>query len=122
MEKTIAVTLDAELLESLTQITAQKGMSVENVFADMAQQFIDEARREKIHKEFEHYKALHAELKAKYLGQHVAVHEGQVVDHDADLSALIRRVRQRFGRIPIMFTQVGEQPTREFTTHSTRLV
>ena len=118
MNETIQVTLDAKLLEELQQTVTKQGVSLGDIFADAAQKYLDEARRKKIQKEFEHYTIIHAELKTKYLGQHVAIHEGQVVDHDADLSELIHRVRLRYGRIPIMFTQVGEQPMREFVVHS----
>ncbi|MFQ5884690.1 MAG: DUF5678 domain-containing protein [Thermoplasmata archaeon] len=45
------------------------------------------------HKWFEkHYE----ELVKKYDGEHVAVHQQQVIDHDRDLRTLLKRVRNEF--------------------------
>ncbi len=122
MNATLQVTLDAELVDALKQTAAQQGVVIENVLADLARKYLREARREKIRREFECYQAMHTELKAKYLGQHVAIHEGRLVDHDADVGTLAKRVRQRFGRTPILITQVEESPVQEYVFHSTRLV
>ncbi len=121
MNTTIQVTLDSELVEALKQTTEQQGTNVEAVMERLARQYVREARRRKIRAEFEKYRARHGELKAQYLGQHIAFHDGQVVDHDADPTALVQRVRQRFGRLPILFTHVEETPIQEYTIHSTQL-
>ena len=121
MNATIQVTLDSELVEVLKQTTEQQGTNVEAVIETLARQYVREARRQKIRAEFEKYRAMHGELKVKYLGQHVAIHDGQVVDHDADPTALVQRVRERFGRLPILFTHVEDEPAQEYTLHSTHL-
>ena len=118
MTETIQVTLDSSLLSSLKQMTEQQGVSLERIFADLAQQYVQEQRSQKIRAETKHYTAMHAELKKKYLGQHVAIHEGRLIDHDADASRLVRRVRQYYGLIPIMFTQVEEAPEPELVIRS----
>ena len=121
MHATIQVTLDSELVEALKEATAQQGTDLEAVFETLARQYLREARRKKIRDEFEQYLVLHAELKAKHLGQHVAIHGGQMVDHDPDPVALVERVRLRFGRVPILFTRVTDEPAGEYTLHSTHL-
>lgn len=115
------ISLDANLVESLRQIAAEQGKTLDQVFDDLAQQYIRQARREKIHREQEAYLAMHAELKEKYLGQHVAIHEGKLVDVDPDAGVLLQRVRQRFGRAPVMICEVREQPIPEFVIRSPRL-
>ncbi len=122
MNETIQVTLDSKLVEELRQTTAQQGVSVESVVADLAQQYLREVREKKLQKESEHYLAMHTQLKEKYLGQHIAIHEGQLVDHDSDVTALIKRLRQRYGRTPIFVAQIDEKPIREFVIRSPRLV
>ena len=114
--------VDAKLAESLQQVAAQRGVSVEEVMNDLARKYVREARREIIRAEFESYQVMHAELKAKYLGQHVAVHQGRLIDHDADVSALVRRVRREHGSIPILFVQVEDEPVKEYVIRSPRLV
>ena len=122
MDTTIQIKLDTELAESLKQVSAQEGVSVDAAIQELARKYIREARDKIINREFEHYVAKHADLKAKYLGQHVAIHNGEVVDHGDDAMALVRRVRQRFGQTPILVTQVEEKPIPEFIIRSPRLV
>jgi hypothetical protein len=122
MDTTIQIKLDAELAESLKRASAQQGISVEEAIQDLARKYVREARDKIINQEFDHYLAMHADLKAKYLGQHVAIHEGQLVDHDDDPMLLVRRVRGRFGQTPVLITQVEEKPIPEFIIRSPRLV
>ncbi len=116
------VPMDAKLAESLQKVAAEQGQTLEEVMNDFARKYLREARREVIKVEFEHYQAMHAELKAKYLGQHVAIHEGRLIDHDSDPIALAHRVRQHYGYLPILITQVREQPRQEYVIRSPRLV
>ncbi len=37
---------------------------------------------------------------------YVAIHNGEVVDNDTDVRALHLRIRQQFGRIPVLLRQV----------------
>ncbi|MFQ5859514.1 MAG: hypothetical protein ACE5LU_28280 [Anaerolineae bacterium] len=43
--------------------------------------------------------------------------EREVVDHDTDLLTLRRRIRQRFGRTPVMITLVEDAPERALIRH-----
>jgi len=122
MSTIVQVPLDAELVESLRQIAGQEGVSLENVVSDLVRKYLRDARRQKIRVEVEHYQAMHADLREKHFGQHVAIHDGRLVDHDPDPVALVRRIRQRFGRRPILITQVGDEPIRELVIRSPRLV
>jgi hypothetical protein len=118
----IEVSIDADLEESLEQIASEQGTSVEKVLNDLAREYVRQARRAKIAQEFEAYQAIHPQLKEKLLGKHVAIHDGQLIDSDSDPMVLVARVQEQFGRVPILFTQVDEQPTREITIRSPRLV
>lgn len=119
---TIAVSIDAEVGESLEQIASEKGTSIEEVLNDLAREYVREARRAKIAEEFEAYQAMHPQLKEKLWGKHVAIHDGQLIDSDSDAMTLVQRVRQKFGRIPILFTEVRENPVQEFVIRRPRLV
>jgi hypothetical protein len=48
-------------------------------------------------------------LLSTHRGKYVAVHEGQVVDSDADDIILIRRVHARIGYVPICVGLVSEE-------------
>ncbi len=122
MDAMLNVKLDANLLETLKRTTAEQGVTVEQAIDEMARKYIADARRKTIDQEFEHYQRMHAALKIKYLGENVAIHEGQLVDHDPDAMALMGRVRKKFGTLPILITQVRDKPVQEFVIRSPRLV
>jgi len=67
------------------------------------------------------YIALHSELKAKYLGQHVAIYNEALVDVDADFGALYERVRSRFPDQVVLMTQVNQEPVETIRVRSPRL-
>lgn len=122
MTTPVMVPMDNRLFNEMQQVTTELGVSLEDVFNDLARKYLREARRQKIDAEFSHYQAMHAQLKEQYYGQHVAIHNGQLIDHDADLGALVRRVRQRLGHTPVLITEVSEKAMQEYTTHSFRVV
>lgn len=122
MNTTIQLTMDAELVETLERTTTAQGVALNQVMADLARKYVAEARRKAIAREFEAYKDMHATLVKKYLGEHVAVYEGKLIDHDSDATQLVKRVHEQYGRAPILFVQVEPSPEPELITHSTHIV
>ena len=114
MNSTIQLSLKPDLIESLAEIADEQGMTVEHVVDDLVRHFLHQARWQKIERENAHFVALHPELKRDYYHQHVAVHEGQLVDHDGDLDALAGRVREKFGRLPVLIAFVDDEPSPTF--------
>ena len=64
----------------------------------------------------------HDALKATYLGQHVAMKDGEVVDHDTQIAELYTRMRQKFPNSFVLMKQVEETPDRIIHFRSPRLV
>lgn len=62
--------------------------------------------RTKGEREYAAFLRLLPQLLATHKGQYVAVHEGRVIDFDADDIALIQRVHARIGYLPIHVGQV----------------
>ena len=58
--------------------------------------------------------------RARYHGKFVAVHDGQVVDHDPDQRALYLRVRARFGHTPVLIVRADWNEPPVYTIHSPR--
>jgi hypothetical protein len=61
-------------------------------------------------REYRAFLAMLPDLLSSFRGRHVAIHEGQVVDSDADDVALVRRVHERVGYVPIYVGLVTDQP------------
>ncbi|MCC7106824.1 MAG: hypothetical protein IT307_16955 [Chloroflexi bacterium] len=68
---------------------------------------------EKINREIVAYEAMHPRLAEERLGEWVAIHQGALVDHDRELSALYKRIRARYGRTSVLLRQVSSQPQEE---------
>jgi hypothetical protein len=61
------------------------------------------------------------EERKPYLGEFVAVREGQVVDHDADQRALYLRARARFGHTLVLVIPAEWTEPPVYTIHSPHL-
>lgn len=68
------------------------------------------------------YLRLYPQLKAQYAGQYVAIHHGQLVDHDADYGVLFERIDDRYPDSFVWFTRVGDQPMGTIRFRSPRFV
>ena len=86
---------------------------IENVLETAVRIYLDERERQAIHAETQIFWATHDELLRTYLGQHVAFYQGQVVDHDKDVSRLEKRIRERFGLLPVLIAPVSPSGRRD---------
>lgn len=109
MSMVISVPLKTDLLESLQELADEQGVAVENVLDDMVRQYLHQNRREKIHQENEHFVRMHPELLKRYEGHHVAIHQGELIDHDKDLDQLVGRIKVSFGRVPLLIALVTSE-------------
>jgi len=109
------VTLDQNVYKRLKAVAKEQETTADALLEDAARQYLWEIERQKISEESAMYRQQFPELKKKYLGQYIAMHQGKVVDHDTDEDALWQRVRQRYGRTPVLVTRVGETPERTVT-------
>ena len=77
-----------------------------------------EERRQQLAAEQAAWYARPLEERQSYPGEFIAVHNQQVVDHDPDQRSLYLRVRERFGRSPVLIVHAdwGEPPA--YTIHS----
>ena len=118
-ERTIA--LPDSVMDDLNEIVQWEGKPIEEAIVRAVVYYRKELGDRKISAEAEMYKRKHPRLRAKYMGKFIAMHNGRVVDHDRDGNALYWRVRQRFGKIPVLVRQVTDEPEREIRTHGLRL-
>jgi metal-responsive CopG/Arc/MetJ family transcriptional regulator len=114
------ISLQADLTEDLEKLAARQRVSPDEIIATALRRYIRQLQEQKIEEEAEAFRAAHAELVTQYQGQVVALHEGQVVDHDEDFVALHRRIRSRFGHTAVLLRRVGPEPERALTFRSPR--
>ncbi len=104
-----AIVLRADLREAVEKDAVQEARSINEIVNEAVEQYVRERQRIKLDREIAAYEAMHAELRQKYFGQWVAVHEQKLIDHDEDRAALYRRVRAKLGSLPVLIRQVTAQ-------------
>jgi len=116
-----AVIVESELYKRIEEAAREYQTEVSELFAEAIRRYLWELDRQKIARESQTFRERHAELKAKYLNQYIAMHDGRLVDSDDDFPALRQRIRQRFGRTPVMMTRVEETVEHPVVRHGFRL-
>ena len=120
-EAMTTITLDPELSEQIEGVAGEDQIDAQAFVEKAVRSYLTQLQREKIRAETEAFHAQYRELKAKYPGQYVAVHQGKIIDHDPDLRTLHVRVYERLGRTPVLLKQVTDDPERELVFRSPRL-
>ncbi len=115
------IAIESELYRRVEEASRQHEAGMGEILTEAVRRYLWELDRRKISEESKIYRQRHAELKAQYLGQYIAMHNGQVVDHDSDFQALHQRIRQRFGRKPVMITLVEDVAVRPLVRHGFRM-
>jgi len=114
------ITLQSELMEQVEQVAAEQAVMPSELLEAALSMYLRQMEREKIKAEVEAFRSLHPDLIKKYTHQYVAMRNGEVVDHDEDFQLLHNRVRQRFGRQPVLLRRVETEPERELVFRSPR--
>ncbi|MEM7539501.1 MAG: DUF5678 domain-containing protein [Chloroflexota bacterium] len=73
-------------------------------------------------KEAAAFEQMQSELQEQYPNEYIAVYDGQVVDHDRDEVALIKRRKQNFAGKVVLIRHVDEEPNKTITIRSPRMV
>ena len=76
---------------------------------------------EKLQAEAQAFAQLHLQLVPHYLGQFVAIFEGQLVDNDKDFETLYLRIQKKYKDEVVLIRQVMAKPTIELHGPSPRL-
>jgi hypothetical protein len=110
------------LVEDLERTAVEQNTSAEALLDQAVSQFLYQIALKKMETEQATFENIHAQLLVKYPGQYVAIHNGQLIDHDVELRVLHTRVRRKYGRMPILFRQVtSDKNPPDFYFRSPRL-
>jgi hypothetical protein len=82
--------------------------------------FSEDPRRPQMEKEVAAFEEQHSLLVEQYLGEFIAMYQGQVIGHDLDQRTLIRRVRSLYPDQVILFHQVEASLPRDLVVHAVR--
>lgn len=109
----VTVTLPDELYRQVETVARQARRSVPDVVADVLAQAFPAVyvspQRQQMEHEQQAYERLHGDLVRQYEGQYVAIHGGQLIDHDPDQSALVRRLDAHYPNEVVHVRQVSSE-------------
>lgn len=126
MSEQITITVSNKVYQRIVEKAKQSRTDVSALVNDVvANAFVPETSaknpaQEKMMQEVEAYQQMHPQLVEKYAGQFVAIHNGQLVDHDSDKEALFARIKERFPNQVVLQRQVLENPDPVFHFRSPR--
>ncbi|MEM7531265.1 MAG: DUF5678 domain-containing protein [Chloroflexota bacterium] len=80
----------------------------------------EKKQSEAISREQKAYIELHPMLKETYLGQSVAIYQGELIDVDEDFSTLVGRVRKKYPQEVVLMKTVKEEPIETIYMRSIR--
>jgi glutamyl-tRNA reductase len=109
--------LEEELYERMKEAAQSQQSDPDALLAEAVRRYLWELRRQQISEETTHYRAQHETLQERFLGQYIAMVEGEVIDHDADFLSLRRRVYEQYGNRPVLMTLVRETAVVPQTRH-----
>lgn len=75
-------------------------------------------RKQQLMSEQNNWFARSTQERRQYAGRYVAVYEGQIVDSDDHQRQLYLRIRDRFGRKPVLLIHADLEQTPIYTVHS----
>lgn len=104
------ITVEPELYERIEAAAEENQADTEQIAKEAFKLYFWEQNRRKISRESSEYRKQHSEIKKRYLGQFIAMHQGQIVDHDSDFQPLFERIRASFGNTAVMIKKVEEEP------------
>jgi predicted DNA-binding protein len=115
------ISIEPTLQTRVEQIAQRLGKPAEEIVKEAIQEHLDHLDLQKLQEEGAAFEQMHADLKARYFNQYVAVHQGQVIDSDAEFEPLFLRVHSQFGDVPIYISRVVETPQQEWRFRSVRM-
>lgn len=107
------IVIEPEISTRLEDSARQSSKTVNELVNEALQYYLDAQQEEKLNQEIDTFYTMHGKLWHTIPYEWVAIHNRELVDHDADDVALYRRVVAKFGRVSILIRQVKESPIEE---------
>lgn len=118
MSHIVELVIEDNLFSQLQQKAIGKGADVQAVAYEAIQRYLQDEEQEKMQQEIAAYHDLHPELLRSFPGQYVAVHQGQVIDHDTEQLALYLRIRQHYSGEIVLIRQVRPEAEKSWKMRS----
>lgn len=118
----MTVTLNDQIERQLAKIARDQAATPDELVEKAIQAYLHAEASQILERETLSFRALHAEWLAKYSGEYVASHQGQVIDHDPKLLDIYLRIDEKYPDEIILLKQVQPEIERAFTVHSPKVI
>ncbi len=103
-----ALKLNDKTARDLNWLAKRRNVTPETLAAEVIEAHIRAETQRSLEQEAVHFRRLHKRLLAEMPGEYVAIYQGDLVDHDPDMLALLQRIEERYPEEPVLIRQVGE--------------
>ena len=129
MAEQVSITIPQPIYRRVRELARLRNRPVDDVLIEVLDQALppddkpDIAKEDAaVEREMQAYIALHPMLKEKYLGQHVAIYNGQLIDVDEDYGALYQRIDAQYPDEFVWLATVEEEAMPTLVFRSPRLL
>lgn len=128
MIEQITVSIPQKLYRRVRDLARARNQPVDDVLADVLEQALPADKSypnsnedDAVEREMRAFIQMHPMLKEKYLGQYVAILNGQLIDVDEDYGALYERIDTKYPDQFVWMAKVEDEPMPTLVFRSPRL-
>lgn len=118
----MTITLLDQIERQVTTMARNQDVTPDELVQKAIQAYIQAEASQILDRETVAFRTMHAELLVKYPGEYVAVHQGQLIDHDPKLGDIYRRIDEKYPDEIILIKQVQPEIERVFNVRSPRVI
>jgi hypothetical protein len=125
-DQVVTLAVPQSLYRQAARIARFKNQDIPEVLAEallLVEAAVEEELAEKLMAQEETaYQAMQSDLWTNYLGEFVAIYQGELVDHDSSELALLQRLNARYPNEVVLMKQVRSLPEPDLYFRSPRFV
>lgn len=126
MANQVTVTIPQAVYDRVKQLAILRNQKVADLLAEaialVEADMATPSDEQRMAREEAAYQTMYDELKTKYAGEYVAIFNGQLIDHDLDELALLRRLDAQYPDDIVLMRKVSAEPEPDLRMRSPRLI
>lgn len=126
MANQVTVTIPQAVYDRVKQLAILRNQKVADLLAEaialVEADMATPSDEQRMAREEAAYQTMYDELKTKYAGEYVAIFNGQLIDHDSDELALLRRLDVQYPDDIVLMRKVSAEPEPDLRMRSPRLI
>lgn len=105
---------EPHLINEVEQAALHEGRSPEDLLQEAVRKYLASYRQKRILAESKVWYQLPADVRNQFVGLFVALYNGEIVDSDKERISLYERIREKYGRQPVLLVEGGDHPMPEY--------